>query len=286
MPDNIELSQLVYNMIHIAVTLVVTFLLLRLSKAMMNRQEKKNGPRIHIKFLSYVFRLFVILLAMASIGSRFDGFKSTLNTILASSGILALGISLAAQASLTNIIDGLFISMFRPFNIGDRVTLPEKNNLTGIVQEINLRHTIIRTYSNTSYIIPNSVMSTSIIDNSNFQTHQYAYPIDVTVSYDADLDKALELVYQAVTTHPDFFDPRTPEQKAANEPMVTPLVRCFGSSGIELRCMMITENVGKSFKACSEVRIAIKRLFDANDIGIPYTTIHLDNYPAYHEHLK
>lgn len=279
MPETIELSNLIYTMIYIAVTLVVTFLLLRVAKALMNKQEQKNGPRIHIKFLGYVFRLFVILLAAASIGSRFDGFRSTINTILASSGILALGISLAAQASLTNIIDGLFISMFRPFNIGDRVTLPEKNNLTGIVQEINLRHTIIRTYSNTSYIIPNSVMSTSIIDNSNFQSQQYAYPIDVCVAYGTDLEKALELLYEAVTSHPDFFDPRTPEEQAANAPKVTPLVRNFGSSGIDLRCMMITENVGKSFKACSEVRIAIKKLFDENGITIPFTTIHLDNPP-------
>lgn len=279
MLQNIDIAQLVKTLIFIAAVIVVTFLLLRGANAIMKKREEKTGPRIHIKFLNNVIKLFIILLAVSAIGSRFDGFSSTVNTILASSGILALGVSLAAQESLTNIIDGLFISVFRPFNIGDRITLPEKDNLTGIVQEINLRHTIIRTFSNTSYIIPNSLMSSSIIDNSDFQNRQYAYPVDVSVSYDSDLELALKLISQAITSHPEFVDPRTEEQKKENAPMVTPLVRNFGDSGIELRCMMYTENVSKSFKACSDVRITIKKLFDENGIVIPFTTIHLDNPP-------
>lgn len=277
---NIDFSEVIGTLIFIAAVVAITFLLLRGANALMKKREEKTGPRIHIKFLNNIVKLFIILLAISAIGSRFDGFQSTVNTILASSGILALGISLAAQESLTNIIDGLFISFFRPFNIGDRVTLPEKDNLTGFVTEINLRHTVIQTFSNTSFIIPNSVMSSSIIDNSDFKNRYYSYPIDVSVSYDTDLELALKLVYQAITSHPDFVDPRTEEQKKENAPMATPIVRNFGDSGIDLRCMMSTANANKSFKACSEVRIAIKKLFDENGIVIPFTTVHFDNPPV------
>ena len=281
MLQSIDLSELVKTLIFIAVTIVITFLLLRGANTLMKKREEKTGPRIHIKFLNNVVKLFIILLAISAIGSRFDGFHATVNTILASSGILALGISLAAQESLTNIIDGLFISVFRPFNIGDRVTLPEKDNLTGVVEEINLRHTVIRTFNNSSFIIPNSVMSSSIVDNSNFENQSYSYPIDVSVSYDSNLELALQLLAQAVTSHPDFVDTRTEEQKENNAPMVTSLVRGFGDSGIDLRCWMQTENVAKSFKACSEVRIAVKKLFDENNVVIPFTTIHFDNPPVF-----
>lgn len=281
MLQSIDLSELIKTLIFIAFVIVITFLLLRGANVLMKKREEKSGPRIHIKFLNNVIKLFIILLAVSAIGSRFEGFHATVNTILASSGILALGISLAAQESLTNIIDGLFISVFRPFNIGDRVTLPEKDNLTGIVEEINLRHTVIRTFNNSSFIIPNSVMSSSIIDNSNFENQSYSYPIDVSVSYDSDLELALQLLAQAVTTHPDFVDTRTEEQKAAGAPMITPFVRSFGDSGIDLRCWMQTENVTKSFKACSEVRIAVKKLFDENGVVIPFTTIHFDNPPVW-----
>ena len=276
MPISDELAYLIKTAVFIMLTILTAFLLLKALKTMFRKHEEKNGPKIHMKFLHNVLKLFIFLLAISAVGSRFDGFKSTVNTILASSGIIALGISLAAQESLTNIIDGLFISIFHPFNIGDRVTLPEKNNLTGTVKEINLRHTVITTYSNTSYIIPNSIMSSSIVDNSNFGNSSYAYPVDVSVSYESDLELAMRLLEQAVMSHPEFRDPRTPEQIEAGQPAVQAMVRDFGASGMELRCWMYTENVAKSFRACSDVRIAVKKLFDENGIVIPYNTVHID----------
>jgi len=272
-----ELQRVIRLAIIIFATIAVTTILLLLSKVILRNKENRTGKQIHTRFFYTMFRLFVIVLAVATIGSQFSDINNTITTILASSGIVALGISLAAQASLTNIIDGLFISMFKPFNIGDRVTLPEKNNLTGIVKEMNLRHTVIVTYQNSSYIIPNSVMSSAIIDNSTYHNDRYAYPIDVSVSYESDLELAMRLVEQAITTHPAFIDPRTNAEKAAGAPKVTVLAREFGDSGIALRCQMFTKDVATSFRACSEVRIAIKKLFDQNGIVIPYSTIHIDN---------
>ena len=261
----------------IALIILLTFAVLKAASVMMKKHEQKKGFRIHQRFFYNAARLFVILLALSAIGSRFSGVSSTVNTILASSGILALGISLAAKESLTNIIDGLFISIFKPFDIGDRITLPEKNGLTGIVKEINLRHTVILTYTNSSYIVPNSIMSSSIVDNSNFQNEDFAYPIDVSISYDDDIEKAIALLARAITEHPDFHDLRTDEQKQNGEPAVVPLVREFGDSGIALRGMVHVDNVPKSFKACSDVRIAVKKLFDENGITIPFNTVHIDN---------
>lgn len=275
--EGITWYSVVDTLLFIGIIVLVTFLLLKIVKMAMKKREQRIGPKIHIKFFSNMARLFIILLAVSAIGSRFKGVSTTINTILASSGILALGISLAAQESLTNIIDGLFISIYHPFNIGDRVTLPEKNGLTGTVKEINLRHTVIQTFSNTSYIIPNSVMSSSIIDNSNFGNRTFAYPIDVTISYDSDLDLALKLLAQAITSNEMFADPRTEEQKEEGAPAVTPLAREFQDSGIGLRCWMYTDNVSKSFEACSNVRREVKRLFDENGIVIPFNTVTVIN---------
>jgi len=262
--------------VYIAAAVVVAYFALISLKALLKKHEAQFGMKIHIKFAYNIICVFIILLAVAVIGSQFNGFSKAVNTILASSGIIALGLSLAAQESLTNIIDGLFISMFKPFNIGDRITLPEKNNLTGVVKEMNLRHTIINTYQNTSYIIPNSVMSSAIIDNSNFRNTHFAYPIDVSVSYDSDLEKAIKVLEEAVCSVPEFVDNRTEEQIAAGAPRTSALVREFGDSGIVLRCFMYTPSVSESFAACSKARIAIKKAFDENGITIPFTTIHID----------
>ena len=257
----------------IGLTVLFTFLILKATTAVLKKHDEAFGPKIHVRFFYNILRLFILIIAIVIIGSQFDFFSRALTTILASSGILALGLSLAAQESVSNIIDGLFLSIFKPFNIGDRVTLPEKNNLTGIVTEMNLRHTVIKTYSQTSYIIPNNVMNSAIVDNSDFHNKVFAYPIDVSVSYDSDLELAMKLMYDAVTELPEFVDPRTPEQVEAGAPKITVLVREFGDSGIALRCQMFTRNVNESFLGCSKARIAIKKAFDENGITIPFTTI-------------
>lgn len=269
-------SQILQKIVVAIVAVIIAAILLAVLKKLFRRHESIHGRQIHLNFLFNVLRLFIILLAFVTIGSQINGFGSTVTTIVASSGIVALGVSLAAQESLSNIIDGLFISIYKPFNVGDRVTLPEKNNLTGTVTEMNLRHTVITTFQNSAYIIPNSVMSSAIIDNSNFHHQSYAYPIDVSVSYDSNLDLAIQLFTEAVTTHPAFVDLRTEEDKQNGKPPVTVLVRNFGDSGMELRCQMVVKTVSESFVACSEVRRKLKKAFDANGIVIPYTTIHID----------
>jgi len=271
------LNEYIGSGIYIAIAVLVSFLLFKLSAKLLKRYESTNGVKIHIRFAYNVIKLFILIIAVAVIGDQFPGFSKALSTILASSGIIALAISLAAQESLTNIIDGLFISMYKPFNIGDRITLPEKNNLTGVVTEINLRHTVITTYHNTSYIVPNSVVSSAIVDNSNFKNSFYGYPIDVDVAYDTDLELAQCVMTEAILSLPEFVDPRSPEQIAAGKPATACLVREFAASGISLRCPMYTRSVGESFTACSNARIAVKKAFDANGITIPFTTIHIDN---------
>lgn len=261
------------TVIKIIAVMFLTSLVLSVMKKGVKRYTKKNGSAIHIRFIYNLSKAVVVIAAFATIGSEFKGFSQAVNTILASSGILALGASLAAQESMTNIIDGIFISMFKPYNIGDRVSLPEKNGLTGTITEMNLRHTVITTFSNTSYIIPNSQMSTAIIENSNFNNKSYSYPVDVSISYHSNLQRAMQLIEKAIVEHPEFIDTRTDEAKANGVPVLSVSLREFAASGINLRAMVTVSDVSKSFKTCSDIRIRIKELFDENGVEIPFQTV-------------
>lgn len=206
---------------------------------------------------------------------QFKGFQSAINTLLASSGILALGISLAAQESLSNIIDGVILQIFKPFDIGDRITLPEKG-LTGNITEMNLRHTVITTYNNTKYILQNKQISQAVIENSS-QGESIAYPLDVSITYDQDLEKAIEILQHVVYQNENFLDRRTDQEKKDGIPPVKILVTSFGDSGINLRATVVTKDIGTSFQACQDMRIALKRAYDENGIQFPFNTITIDN---------
>ena len=71
------------------------------------------------------------------------------------------------QEALGSIVSGMMILAFKPFVIGDVVRCVD-NDISGVVEEITLHHTAIRTYENKRVIVPNSVMNNSIIENADY----------------------------------------------------------------------------------------------------------------------
>ena len=266
---------LIWTVLGVIVPILGAFVLMRVVHMAFNHHQKIWGEQLHIHILYRIIQAFVWIIAISMALQQFKGFQSAMNTLLASSGIVALGISLAAQESLQNIIDGVILQIFKPFDIGDRVTLPEKG-LTGNVTEMNLRHTVITTYNNTKYILQNKQISQAVIENSS-QGEDIAYPLDVSITYDQNIDKAIEVLRQVVYQNKDFLDKRTEQEKKDGIPPVKILVTGFGDSGINLRATVVTKDIGTSFQACQDIRVALKKAYDENGIQFPFNTITIDN---------
>ena len=195
-------------------------------------------------------------------------------TLLAGSGIAALAISLSAQESLGNIVSGLFISLLHPFKVGDRIKLVS-SDVVGYVESITLRHTVIRTLKNTRVTVPNSIMNKEIVENSNMVDTIASYYVDVSISYESDVDLARSIMADIIGEHPLYVDVR----KDMSEEKVPVLMRAFESSGIALRARVWTRTVDDNFKACSDIRIELLKRFREAEIEIPYTKIKLVDTP-------
>lgn len=263
----------VFTIIEIVIKLAIAYVIhLSIHKAF---HKMGVETKIHMKFFKNILIAIVWTITVVSIASQFEKFSKLASTVLAGSGIVAIVLGLAAQQSFANIFSGLMISIFKPFNIGDRITLVGQDK-TGFVEDITLRHTVIRTYTNVRVIVPNSVMDGACIENSSY-TKGASYPIDVSIAYE-DRDKryrAMEILEETVINHPMFFDTRTEEQKENNIKPVTATCTGFGSSGINLRVLMWTEDVVDNNKACSECRMQILDKFEAEGIEIPYDKLTL-----------
>jgi len=236
-------------------------------------------------------------------------FSTVVAALIAGSGILALTIGLAAQESLGNAFNGLFLSVSKPFEVGDRVHLVNAD-ITGFIEDISIRHTVIRTLNNSRIIVPNSAMNKELIENSNFCNPQAAAFIDVIITYDSDLNKACEIMAQVIGNHPDFVDTRPPDKLEAAQawldnlkltnsdldglnpealinnldeppvsdlespaPKVPVLVRALGLYGIELRASMWTATISNNFAAASSVRKGILHQFKAAGVRIASSKI-------------
>lgn len=239
---------------------------------LLHRVFYKLVPKKHLflLFLNRIIQGLIYVVGIICAVSAIPQLSRLTTTLLAGSGIVALAVSLSAQESLSNIVSGLFISLSRPFNVGDRIKLIN-SGVVGYVESITLRHTIIKTLTNTRITIPNSVMTKEIIENSNLVEQIASYYVDVSISFDSDIDLARAIMADIVGSHPLYVDVR----KDMREEKVPVLMRAFESSGVALRARVWTRTVDDNFRACSDIRIALLKRFKEEGIEIPYTKIHL-----------
>ena len=257
----------------IVVILAATWLLAALLRLIMRKVKSrgrllgKNTNQIGLKLLRNVLLTAVYALGIVTAVKQIPALSTAVTAVLAGSGILAVAVGFAAQESFGNLVSGVFLSIFKPFDVGDRVHLVTQD-ITGYIEDITLRHTVIRTILGTRLIIPNSVMGSAIVENTNFingePTRNF---VDVDVSYGSDVDLAKKLMEEVVTSHPLYTGPKP----------LTVYVRALSASGVSLRATVATRTLDENFLACSDIRLQIKKAFDAHGIVIPFTTLTISN---------
>lgn len=258
----------IYALVSLAIAIVIA--------KCINKIFNKNSNirnNIHYKLIRNTLIALDWFVAALIVLLQFKELTNFASTVLAGSGIVAVVLGLAAQESFSNIFSGLFISIFKPFDIGDRIRIVG-DETAGYVEDITLRHTVIRTYMNVHIIIPNSIMGSSKIENTSYEDGA-SYPIDITIAYEdkAKRYRALEIMEEVVTSHPLFYDNRTEEQRIKGVKAVEATCTGFGDSGINLRILVWTEDVRDNNRACSECRLQILDRFEEEGIEIPYNKL-------------
>ena len=259
----------IYTVLKIVVILVITRLAVAVLTRLLHRLEKSRleTNSIGFKLLKKVLRAAVYIVGGITAVKQIPALSTAVTAILAGSSILAVALGFAAQESCANLVSGLFITIFRPFDVRDRVQI-KSQDITGSIEDITLRHTVIRTLLGTRMIVPNSVMGSAVVENVNFVEGEPTRSfIDVEISYGSDIGKAKEIMERVITGHPLYVG-----QKPLNI-----YVWKFEASGVALRGIMAARNIDDSYIACSDARQQIKEEFDKNGVTIPYTTITISN---------
>ena len=203
-----------------------------------------------IRIVCYVF-VIVIVLTMLGIPTT---------SLITAIGTAGVAIGLALKDSLSNFASGVIILFNAPFQDGDFV---EIGGQSGVVQEIGLMTTKLKTFDNRHIIIPNNTVTTSnVVNYSREKTRRL--DMDFTISYDDNADRAIELINGIIAAKGD----RVLQEPAAPFVMVTG----YQDSAVKItvRVWCKAENYWDlNFAFLKEVRAA----FDANDIHIPYNQL-------------
>ncbi|WP_186577618.1 mechanosensitive ion channel family protein [Aquibacillus kalidii] len=217
------------------------------SKEKITEGRVKTLEKLLLNLYSYtLIFIFVVML--------FGIFGLPLGPLLAGAGVLGLAIGFGAQGLVSDIVTGFFILLERQIEVEEYVTIGQYN---GIVEEVGLRTTKIRSFDGTLNFIPNR----DIAGLSNHSRGTMRALVDIGISYDDNIDKALAVLQKVC-------DEFKNDERFVEGPDVLG-VQGFGASEVVLRVLGRTENM-QQWAAERDMRKRIKESFDAEGIEIPF----------------
>lgn len=221
-------------------------------------QDAPGENSLSEQLIPFFRRLATIILGLIGIIMLLGHFDVDVSGFVATLGIGTVAIALAAQAILTDTINGFAIMIDRPFRIGDRIEI-QGLDTWGDVVDIGLRSSRILTRDNRMVIVPNSVISRSLIVNYSYPDPKYRVEGHIGVEYGTDLDFARQTIIEAL---------RGVEGILPDQP-VDALFLEFGPSALIFRVRWWLDSYADTRRMFDKVNSALYTALDQAGIKIP-----------------
>jgi len=222
----------------------------------LDREPEEEAAK-RVNTLANVFvRTGEVVLVVVGLLTVLPELGVNIGALLAGVGIAGIAIGFGAQTLVRDTLNGLFILIENQFGIGDVVTVA---GVTGRVEEVNLRRTVLRDLDGVVHSVPNSEIRVA----SNYTRDWSGVNMNVTVAYDADLDKVtaiIDAVGRELAADLNFG------------PLITQAphverVDAFKDSGVSLKVLGVTKPM-RQWDVMGELRRRLKRAFDAEKIEL------------------
>jgi small conductance mechanosensitive channel len=231
-----------------------------------SEQEHKKRADTLSRVLVNAGQVIVILIATFTLLAELE---INITPILAGAGVVGIAIGFGAQSLIKDLIAGLFIILENQYHVGDVVRI---SDVSGLVEDINLRRTILRDLDGIAHVVPNGEIRVA----SNLTKEWSRVNFNVSVAYGEDLDHVTSVINKV-------------GKELANDPVWAPLILTppqalrvdnLGDSGIEIKILGDTKPI-RQWDVMGELRRRLKKAFDEEGIEIPWphTKVYFGNSP-------
>ncbi|WP_435063758.1 mechanosensitive ion channel family protein [Halobaculum sp. EA56] len=205
-----------------------------------------------------VFRVLQVSVLVAALVGGLTVWGVNLGGLLVGAGFLGIVVGTAARTTIGSLIAGFVLMFSRPFELGDWVEIDGEE---GIVADITVINTRIRTAGGEVVVIPNERVANATVSNRT-RLGQLRLSTDVGVDYDADLATAEAVVSDALADVSEIEDNPPPQ--------VVP--KSLGDSAVVLECRFWIDRPSAPRRALATAAVvrAVKAALDDAGIKIPY----------------
>lgn len=248
--------------------IVLAFMISRLARFVLEEEvyphlELPRGmPYALSRLLHYVILVIGFIIAIAAAGVDLTRF-----TILVSA--FGVGIGFGLQQIINNFVSGLILLFERPVQVGDSVQIAD---ITGVIQRIGIRASVVRLANGANVIVPNSNFITERVTNRSFSNPERIIEIRVGVAYGVDPQQAVALLQGVAAKH----------EKISKTPAPQALFAEFGEHAVYFTLRAEVDDPLTLAQTRSELGVAINDLFAAGKLHEPARTSQkqLETQPA------
>jgi moderate conductance mechanosensitive channel len=238
------------------------------SKAEQTEEELKKRADTLSSVIVTTLQLAIIFVFLLMIITNLDP-AINIAPVLTGAGVLGLAVGFGAQSLVKDVIAGLFVIMENQYRRGDVIKIA---GVSGVVEEINLRRTILRDMDGVYHVIPNG----QIIVASNFTKQKSNINLNIRVSYDTDLEKAIKVINQVgkdLAEDPQWAPSLLSSPRALR-------IEDLGESSVDIKIVGETKP-SRQWDVTGELRLRLKNAFDKEGIEIPWphTKVYFGNLP-------
>ncbi len=232
----------------LAIFFLVYLVIKHLAKKIGERKLKPQTARIVLKVVRYAFYVLVVIYVLGI-------FNINLSALFGAAGIAGVAIGFASQTSMSNIISGFFVVTDHALKVGDVITV---DDISGTVLSIDMLSVKVRTSDGRMVRIPNeTIINTKLQNVSSYPIRRY--DLVVSVSYETDLRRALELLKTVPA--------KCPLVLADPEPII--FCTSFSASSIDIT-LGVWLNNNDLLTVRNQVFLAVKETFDQEGVSIPF----------------
>lgn len=267
--SDLESKYILFIVIAYAFAIILTSIVRKLMSVFINNRSKllKVDPT-NYNFLKHAVSFIIFMLTTMIVFYRIPELRSLSTTLFAGAGVFAAVLAFASQAAFSNIISGVFIVIFKPFRVGDLIAIGA--NINGYVKDITLRHTVINDFENKMIVIPNAQISSDTIINYHIDDQRLCRHLYFNISFDSDVDLAIDIMQDEIKNHKFYKDFRTQEDLDFGIQEVKIIVREITDNAVRLRASVWSDNPEESWILYTDMNRQIKKRFDIEGIKIPY----------------
>ncbi len=269
MPEFLKQNELLINAALFLGTIAIIWFFERANRILF-RELRKRQPSLQLLFFEHVISVFIVITGIIVALSVFGGVDNVWKSLLGGTAIISAVVAFVAQDVIKDILAGMMITLYKPFEVGNRIQL--EDGMTGIVRDITMRHVVLLGVDYQRIIIPNSKLNAMTVRNYSYHSEYRSAQFQFYVAYGTEIGEAMRVIREAVISSPYSI----PTIETESGPDYGPVYfMAYEESSLRLVTTVFYNDTVRSEQLISDINVRVNRALADAGIEVPYQYVNV-----------